>query len=159
MLDASYPVGARNYWKSHFFETLSDGIIETLTERFAACPSPMGQLVIEHFHGAVSRVPPTDTAHALRSSGFNLLVLSQWASADADVAGTAWARETYQALAPFRGPRRYLNYMDRDDEGDETLASVYGPNLQRLQSVKAAYDPDNVFHLNVNVPPRATSAA
>jgi len=73
MLDASYPQGARNYWKSHFCEKLADDAIDTLVESFMRCPSPMGQIVIENFHGAATRVPPTDTAYALRASGFNVV--------------------------------------------------------------------------------------
>jgi FAD/FMN-containing dehydrogenase len=154
MLDASYPPGARNHWKSHFCEELSDGAIDTLIDHFLRCPSPMGQMLIEHFHGAATRVPPTDTAYALRTSGFNLLVLSQWMAPKDDATSTAWARDSYAALASFVGPGRYLNYLDEDDVGDRVLAAAYGPNVRRLQSIKAKYDPENVFHLNVNIPPK-----
>ena len=41
---------------------------------------------------------------------------------------------------------RYLNYINNDETGDATLASVYGPNLPRLRQIKAKYDPDNIFH-------------
>jgi FAD/FMN-containing dehydrogenase len=100
-------------------------------------------------------VPVADTAYALRSSGFNVLVLSQWASAADDAEGTRWARESYASLQRFGGPSRYLNYLDQDDVGDPALAAAYGQNLRRLQSVKAKYDPDNVFHFNVNIAPKA----
>ena len=36
---------------------------------------------------------------------------------------------------------------------DAVLTSVYGPNLSRLREIKKKYDPDNVFHVNVNIPP------
>jgi FAD/FMN-containing dehydrogenase len=155
MLDASYPRGARNYWKSRFFEDLGDAAIDTIVDRFMLCPSTMGQIVIEHFHGAATRVAPTETAYALRSNGFNVLLLSQWMAPADDAACTAWARDSYAALQPYAGSSRYLNYLDADDAGDPALAAAYGPNLRRLQSIKAKYDPDNVFHLNVNVQPRA----
>ena len=115
----------------------------------------MGQIVIEHFHGAATRIAPSDTSYALRSSGFNVLVLSQWKDDADDATGTAWARDAYAALQPHVGPSRYLNYLDDDDVGERVLAAAYGPNVRRLQSIKAKYDPDNVFHLNVNVPPKA----
>jgi len=155
MLDASYPSGARNYWKSHFCDELTEGAIEAIVDAYMRCPSPLGQIVIEHFHGAATRVPPTDTAYALRSNGFNVLVLSQWKDAAGDATGSAWARESYASLARFVGPNRYLNYLDQDDVGERVLAAAYGPNLRRLQVIKQKYDPDNVFHHNVNIPPRA----
>jgi len=153
MLDASYPAGARNYWKSHFCPTLTDDAIDAIVDAFMRCPSPMGQIVIEHFHGAATRVPPTATAYALRASGFNVLLLSQWSSAQDDAAGTEWARTSYASLQRYVGEGRYLNYMDQDDVGDATLAATYGPNVARLRALKSKYDPDNVFRQNVNIPP------
>ena len=38
----------------------------------------MSQIVIEHFHGAASRVPVTDTACTMRVTGFNVVIISQW---------------------------------------------------------------------------------
>jgi FAD/FMN-containing dehydrogenase len=111
--------------------------------------------VIEHFHGAATRIAPEHTAYALRQKGFNVLLLSQWQSREADGAGVSWARDSYAALASLEGTRRYLNYLDNDDANTAALVAAYGPNLQRLQSIKAKYDPDNVFHLNVNIPPAA----
>jgi len=153
MLDASYPRGARNYWKSHFMDQLSDAAIDTMVDRFASCPSPMAQILLENFHGAATRVAPTDTAYALRSSGHNMLVLTQWTNASDDAKCMSWGRGSYAALQRHAGQKRYLNYMGADDTGDAMLAAVYGPNLSRLRQVKAKYDPENVFHVNVNVTP------
>ncbi len=77
MLDAAFPRGALNYWKSNFLASLSDEAIRTMIDCFAKCPTPMGQLLLEHFHGAVTRVGATDTAFPHRSSGYDLLVLSE----------------------------------------------------------------------------------
>jgi len=154
-LDASFPRGARNYWKSHFCEQLTDEAIETIIDCHRKCPSPMAMVSIEHFHGAATRVKTAKTAFALRGRGFNVLALSQWSSPAGDAAGLGWARETDAALKPFGGSSQYVNYLDQDDAGAAALAAAYGPNVQRLQSIKARYDPDNVFHRNVNIPPKA----
>jgi FAD/FMN-containing dehydrogenase len=55
MLDDGYPKGALNYWKSSFLARLSDDAIDTTIENFASCPTPMGQILLEHFHGAATR--------------------------------------------------------------------------------------------------------
>ena len=52
MLDPNYPKGALNYWKSNFLTELSDAAIDTMIDCFARCPTPMGQLLLEHFHTA-----------------------------------------------------------------------------------------------------------
>jgi FAD/FMN-containing dehydrogenase len=153
MLDDAFPKGARFYWKSHFLESLADGAIDALTAAFAACPSPMAQILIEGFHGAGTRVPIEATAYAMRVPGYNCLVLGEWTDPAQDEACVSWTRQTYEAIRPFMSAHRYANYMDNDDTGQDTLMAVYGPNLPRLRELKRKYDPNNVFHLNLNVPP------
>jgi FAD/FMN-containing dehydrogenase len=152
MLDAAYPKGALNYWKSSFLAQLSDDAIDTMVESFARCPSPMCQLLIEHFHGAATRVGVGDTAFPLRANGYNFLVLCQWAEPEISDRCIAWARQTYTDMAPFFASARYVNYLDDDDVGDP-VAAAYGPNYRRLQQLKTKYDPDNFFHMNQNIRP------
>jgi FAD/FMN-containing dehydrogenase len=153
MLDGAFPRGALNYWKSHFIDRLTDGAIDTLIGRFSSCPSPMAQILLEHFHGAATRVSSADTAYALRSEGYNSLVLAEWTDPAQTEACVRWARDSYAALQPHTGERRYLNYLDDDDSTDAALAAVYGSNLPRLRQIKRKYDPDNFFHMNLNIPP------
>ncbi|MBX6372883.1 MAG: FAD-binding oxidoreductase [Acetobacteraceae bacterium] len=154
MLDGGYPRGALNYWKSSFLSRLSDDAIRTMIDCFGRCPTPMGQLLIEHFHGAVTRVGVTDTAFPHRAEGYNMLVLSEWTEPGRNDACIAWARESFAALQPFMGGGRYVNYFDGDEQGD-AVAAAYGPNYRRLQAIKAKYDPENVFHMNQNIRPAA----
>ena len=154
MLDAAYPKGALNYWKSNFLASLSDEALRTMIDCFATCPTTMGQLLLEHFHGAVTRVGVTDTAFPHRAPGYNLLVLSEWMDPKDNNACTAWARDSYKAMQPFMGSGRYVNYLGDDEPGDP-VAAAYGPNHRRLQQLKAKYDPQNFFHMNLNIRPQA----
>ncbi|HEU4923082.1 MAG TPA: FAD-binding oxidoreductase [Burkholderiales bacterium] len=152
MLDAAFPRGALNYWKSSFLSSLSDDAIRTIIDCFAKCPTPMGQLLLEHFHGAVTRVGVTDTAFPHRAPGYNLIVLSEWMHPKDNNLCTAWARDSYNAMQPYMGPGRYVNYLGDDEPGDPVPAA-YGPNHRRLQQLKAKYDPENFFHMNQNIRP------
>lgn len=152
LLDASMPRGALNYWKAHFVKDLTDDCIDALLDAFAKCPSPMSQMVIEHFHGAASRVPVTDTACAMRITGYNVVIVSQWMDQKDTERGIAWARDTYAALGPYLGTTRYVNYLGTDEAGDPA-AVAYGPNYARLKELKKKYDAENVFHVNVNIKP------
>jgi FAD/FMN-containing dehydrogenase len=154
MLDAAYPKGALNYWKSNFLTALSDGAIDTMIDRFAAAPSPMSGLLLEHFHGAATRVGPTETAFPHRTVGYNFLTVSEWLDASATPANVAWARDAYGAMASHFTAGRYVNYLNADEAGEDTaIAAAFGPNGKRLREVKRKYDPDNVFHLNQNIKP------
>ena len=109
----AFPKGALNYWKAQFLTDLSDDCDRrAASTRFAACPSPMSQMVIEHFHGAASRVPVTDTACAMRVTGFNVVIISQWMDPRDNERRIAWCRDTYAALQPYLGTTRYVNYLD-----------------------------------------------
>jgi len=152
MLDGAFPKGALNYWKAQFLTELSDAAIATLLDCFAACPSPMSMIVLEHFHGAASRVPVADTACAMRITGFNVAIISQWLDPGESNRQIAWARDTHAALQPFFSATRYVNYL-ADDEPDPAGA-VYGANYARLRDLKTKYDPNNFFKGNVNIQPR-----
>ena len=158
MLDAGLPRGARNYWRSSFMETLDDSAIDVIVDGFHAMPSNTSLLLLEHLHGAISRVDPTATAFAHRFDGYNMLGLAQWSEPDDDARNIAWARETHGALTDFLSSGTYSNYL-MDDEGDARVRAAYGVNFQRLQKIKADYDPDNVFHLNQNIPPAEAAEA
>jgi FAD/FMN-containing dehydrogenase len=154
LLDANYPRGSLNYWKSTFVRGVDDGLIDTMTERFKSCPAPLGAILLEHFHGAVTRVSPEDTAVPHRAAGHNLLIPTVWSDPATTDACIAWTRETYEAVAPYRSGGRWLNYFG-DDESPDALDAAYGPNRARLADIKRRYDPHNVFHLNQNIVPAA----
>jgi FAD/FMN-containing dehydrogenase len=152
MIDGNFPKGALNYWKSSFMASLSDEAIDAIATCYESVPSPMCGVVLEHFHGAATRVGVTDTAFPHRSDGYNLLFLTQWTDpADTDRC-IKWTRDSYVALKPFMAQGRYVNYLDADEAGDP-VADAYGPNYQRLRQLKKKFDPTNFFHLNQNIQP------
>jgi FAD/FMN-containing dehydrogenase len=113
----------------------------------------MTAMLLEHFHGAVTRIPVEATAVPHRQPGHNFAITSVWTDPAATDDNAAWTRESFEAMAPYLTGRRYLNYFAEDDTGEAAAHAAYGPNYERLAKIKAAYDPDNVFRLNANVPP------
>jgi FAD/FMN-containing dehydrogenase len=151
MLDGGFPAGALNYWKAAFLADLTDDVVAALIEAYEQVPSPMSAIIVEQIHGAASRVPVEATAFPHRARGWSVLLIAQWADAVDTQANIAWARSTFDALRPHLAERRYVNYMSADDAG--FVREAYGPNYERLVAAKRRYDPDNVFHLNQNIPP------
>ncbi|HEY1777973.1 MAG TPA: FAD-binding oxidoreductase [Solirubrobacteraceae bacterium] len=156
--DFGFPDGALNYWKSSFIKNLSDEAIESMIGDFAQCPSRMSILMMEDVHGAATRVPVSATAIPHRAAGFNLLIPSVWLDPAETDANIAWTRQTFDHVQPFLAEGRYVNYLDDDEaqQGPDPVRAAYGVNYERLVEVKTKYDPENVFHLNFNIPSRAS---
>ena len=152
LLDGGFPTGSLNYWLSSFTRGLPDELIDIAVERFATVPSAMTAILLEHFHGAVTRVGKTETAVPHRDAGWNLLIPSVWTDQADTAANIAWTRDTFAAMRPHFGTGRWLNYLG-DDQAEDAIRAAYGPNYDRLIDVKRRYDPDNVFHLNHNIAP------
>jgi len=152
LLDAGYPEGALNYWKSGFLAGLDDAAIDTIVEQFSTTPSTMTAIGFEHFHGAVTRVGVTETAVPHREPGHNMFITSVWTDPESTDANMSWTREAIAAIRPHLADRRWMNYL-ADDDADDEIRSAYGPNYERLAEVKRRYDPDNVFRSNHNIEP------
>jgi FAD/FMN-containing dehydrogenase len=151
LLDPMFPTGTLNYWKSAFFSELCDAAVEVMADAFANSPTPMCALIIEHIHGAVTRVSPTATAFPHRQAGYSCLIISQWTDPDQTDTCVSWARALFDALRPHMADRAYVNYLSDDD--DDRIRQAYGPNYDRLVELKRRYDPENLFALNQNISP------
>ncbi|MGD8328835.1 MAG: FAD-binding oxidoreductase [Acidobacteriota bacterium] len=141
--------GARNYWKTHDFSELSDGLLSTLNEAVGKLPSPHCEVFIAHLGGAMARVATEDTAYAGREAEFVMNVHGRWEDAGDDDACIGWARELFADAAPHAMGTAYVNFLTADEQ--ERVASAYGRNFDRLLKVKAEYDPANFFRINQNV--------
>ena len=115
---------------------------------------PMTAFLLEHVHGAATRVAESATAFPHRTVGINVLIPSVWLDpADTDE-HIRWTRESYEALQPHLRRGRYVNYLAEDDTGEAAARAAYGSNFDRLVDIKTKYDPTNLFRLNANIPPR-----
>jgi FAD/FMN-containing dehydrogenase len=151
--DWVFPRGALNYWKSGFFSELSDSAVAVMADAFERAPSELCAIGVEEFHGAVTRVPADATAYPHREPGFNLILASQWTDPAQTDACIAWARQTFDALAPYMADRSYTNYLSADDH--DRVRAAFGSNYERLLEVKRRYDPHNCFRGNQNIDPKA----
>ena len=146
--------GARNYWKSHNFAKLSDGALDSIIEYAGKLPSPHCEIFIGTIGGATGRVKPDAMAYAHRDTNYVMNVHGRWETAAEDERCIAWAREFFNASAPYATGSVYVNFMT-EEEGAERITSAYGPNYERLARLKTKYDPNNLFHMNQNIKPRA----
>ncbi len=104
---------------------------------------------------AINRVPSEETAFVHRAGHFLVAVGADWGATDPQRvidANVAWVDEFWQALQPDVRPFSYQNFTD--PELKDWPQAYYGSNLARLQQVKAAVDPDDVFRFPQSIPAR-----
>jgi FAD/FMN-containing dehydrogenase len=101
--------------------------------------------------GAIRRVAPEATAFAHREAAWLINLPGTWEDAARDRDEIDWVRRSFAAVEPHLTGGKYVNFMGEDERADS--GGAYGATLRRLQEVKRAYDPANVFRLNQNVEP------
>jgi FAD/FMN-containing dehydrogenase len=143
--------GARNYWKSHDFTDLADGAIKAMLDAVRTLPSPECEVFIAHVGGAMARVAAKATAWPNRDAHFIMNAHTRWRDKAQDSACVAWARQLFDATAPFAAGSVYVNFMPGDE--NDRIEKAYGTNYRRLAEIKRRYDPDNLFRMNQNIRP------
>lgn len=151
--DMGAPAGRHYYEKASTLSDLSDEAIEALVEYGATCTSPWSQVLIQHVHGAASRVGPTETAFAQRGESYVICIVAAWDGSEASQ-HMAWTRACWKALEPYARSGVYVNFLGQEGEG--RVQAAYGVNYERLVALKNQYDPTNFFSLNQNIKPSPT---
>ncbi|MGH9188952.1 MAG: FAD-binding oxidoreductase [Acidimicrobiales bacterium] len=153
MLDATQPKGAHYYWKSEFVPTLSAAFLDNFRSEALKVTSPMSQSIIFHLAGALNEREDDDGAMGNRDAGYVTAFAGSWPPADTRSAEhVAWVRESWGKIRSFSTGGNYVNFQVADDD-DARTASAYRGNYARLQRVKSAVDPSNLFRVNRNVTP------
>ena len=147
--------GLRTYIKAGFAADLTDGLIDALLDRAALLRSPISQVELLALGGAIARISPAATAFPFRQARWLINIPATWRDAADDEHEIGWARATYAAIRAYLSEGSYVNFMGDDEDG---AAAAYGHTIERLQQIKAVYDPDNVFRLNQNIEPAASPA-
>lgn len=151
--DLGTPAGRFYDEKASTLSDLSDTAIESLVACGTACTSPWSQILIQHVHGAATRVGPAETAFALREESYVICILAAWDDSDASQMDQhiEWTCACWRALEPFGSSGVYVNFLGNEGEG--RVRASYGVNYERLVALKNKYDPTNFFACNQNIKP------
>jgi FAD/FMN-containing dehydrogenase len=151
LFDADYPDGRRYYWKSLYLDSLDDAAVATLTDHAARRPSKISSVDVWALGGAMRREPRGGSAFAHRDRPFLLGIEANWQKAGDDETNVTWARGLFNDMRRFSSGGMYLNFPGHAEEADALLRESFGPSYARLQTVKAKYDPDNLFRSTFNI--------
>jgi hypothetical protein len=105
---------------------------------------------LRHWGGAMARPPEGAGPIGHREVPFSVVVGAQSPDPEQAEALESAVEAVVARLRPHATGGSFLNFL-----GDPTrTASAYAADdFRRLTAVKAAYDPDNVFQANHNIPP------
>jgi FAD/FMN-containing dehydrogenase len=152
LFDPFFPKGLQWYWKGDFVKALPDEAIETHIAQAARAPSELSLMHLYPIDGAVRRVAKDATAWSARDATWSMVIAGISADPKQADALKAWGRAYWKAIHPFNLEGAYVNFM-MDDEAEGRVRATYGDNYQRLASIKATYDPHNLFRVNQNIQP------
>jgi FAD/FMN-containing dehydrogenase len=156
MFDHDNPWGSMAYEKALYLDDLTDEAIAVFVEHLPRKRSLFSFTPVFALDGAYGRVGEDETAFGgSRAAGFCFNIAAICQDAELLAADRAWVRSFWEALRPHAtGSGSYVNFMSEYEE-DRVRAAYGAAKYERLARIKAEYDPDNVFHLNVNIKPAA----
>jgi len=112
--------------------------------------SSMKAAQIRVLGGAMARVPADATAFAHRDAPLMVIVAAAMFDTPEYAAHQAWVESLFTAIR-HHASGAYVNFVE---EGAARVNDVYPQaTYQRLAQVKRRYDPDNRFHVNLNISP------
>ena len=152
----------RRYWKGHYLRELDDEAIDAFVSRGLPTsddgqePGVLPTGGLQSYGGAITSMGDEDTAFSHRDTLVEFVAVASWTDPEQDRERMSAARRYAAAIEPFASG---VCVNDLADEGAAGVQRAYGSNqLARLTALKDRYDPDNVFHLNHNIPPTAGAA-
>ena len=155
LFDPFFPKGLQWYWKGDFVTSLPDEAIDTHIAQAAQAPSELSLMHLYPIDGAVRRVPKDATPWNTREATWSMVIAGIDADPKQADALKTWGRAYWTAIHPFNLEGAYVNFM-MDDEVQGRIQASYGENYNHLASVKANYDPGNLFRVNQNIVPAAS---
>jgi hypothetical protein len=151
--DGIYPAGDQWYWRADFVREIPDDAVAAHAKFAAELPTWKSTMHLYPIDGAAHDVSSDETPWGYRDARWGSVIVG----VDPDPANAEtikkWAIDYFEALHQYSSGGAYVNMMM--DEGQDRVKASYRGNYDRLASVKAQYDPDNVFRINQNIHPSA----
>ena len=136
----------RHYaFENRWIPALNPETISALIAGGASRTSPFSTIILQHFRGLPTQIPPGSTAFGLRREHVLVEIIACWDPATGDDGSVhkRWARDLSRTLAPISLPGGYVNLLG--PHAHDQIAHAYGGSLTRLQALKRRFDPDGFF--------------
>jgi FAD/FMN-containing dehydrogenase len=135
-----------------FLDTLNEEDAKTIFEQIGKSDAMMAVTQVRVLGGAMARVPNNATAFAHRKRNLMLQLAALYTNPNDAEKYELWVSNFASMLQKGSSAAAYVNFVG--NEGEARLREIYPVETwERLRAVKAEYDPENLFHLNQNIPP------
>jgi hypothetical protein len=151
--DGLYGPGDQWYWRADFVNEIPDEASALNEEWNDKMPSWKSGSHIYPIDGVAHDVGADETPWAYRDARWAQVIVGVDPEPATAPALRDWTVGYWEALHPFSAGGAYVNFMM--DEGQDRVKATYGDNYERLARAKAAFDPENVLHVNQNIQPAA----
>jgi FAD/FMN-containing dehydrogenase len=154
--DPFFPKGWLYYWKSLYLDRLDEEVVPAIVRYAAERPTPNALMALWNLGGgAARRVGAEATAFGSREAPYLLSFDTTWTDPADTERNIAWTRTAWADMRRFGPGGLYLNFAGFGEEKEALVRASYGPNYERLATLKAQYDPNNLFRMNQNIAPGA----
>ena len=145
LLDATQPAGRRYYWKSHYLPRPTPALLAVVATHAARIASPHSAVLMFQIDGALGELPADHSPAGNRDAAFVLNIAAAWEHPADDAAQIGWARDAFEATRAHSTGGVYVNFLT-EEEGRDRIEAAYGARvLEKLATLKARFDPDNLF--------------
>lgn len=149
--EASHENASSTYSHVECLQSLDDRVLDSIVTIATSSSPPLVLIEIQQLGGALGRPGQPSMAYTPPTAPFYFKLVSPTLNASLQDLALATREAVHSMGDVFTGEISY-NWMRGNQQ--TKVPNVYGSEkYRRLQAIKHKYDPTNLFHLNLNVPP------
>lgn len=132
---------------------LGEAEFQKMVDYFKTSPNPYNIVSMEPYGGAINQVAPHQTAFVHRNAYFDIFTDSFWMKDSEKAEAFRWLKDYYESpeMKGLWSNRYYQNYVNA--EYTDWQHGYFGENYDKLQQVKAKWDPQNRFRYPQSIEP------
>jgi hypothetical protein len=140
-----------------WLRSLDDEAIETLVRHGVAHngPTPLVMTEVRQLGGAMTRVDRQANAFGFRDASFVLNLIGVAPTPEVRAQMQQLTDQFKRDLGPHMTEGVYMNFLGEEEKWQRTREAYSPETYRRLMTLKATYDPDNLFRFSFGIPPAA----